>query len=82
MDSLSEAVQIVRQTALAMDYAHHQGVLHRDLKPGNIMIEPEPSQGLPYRPVLTDLGLARLMVGQRITQAGTLDGDAANLYVA
>ncbi len=71
---LSEAVQIVRQTALAMDYAHHQGVLHRDLKPGNIMIEPEPSQGLPYRPVLTDLGLARLMVGQRITQAGTSMG--------
>lgn len=71
---LSEAIQIVRQTALAMDYAHHQGVLHRDLKPGNIMIEPEPSQGLPYRPVLTDLGLARLMVGQRITQAGTSMG--------
>ncbi|MCU0520144.1 MAG: protein kinase [Anaerolineae bacterium] len=71
---LSEAIQIVSQTAIAMHYAHHQGVLHRDLKPGNIMIEPEPYQGLPYRPVLTDLGLARLMVGQRITQAGTSMG--------
>mgnify|MGYP006295926057 CR=1 FL=1 len=71
---LGEAVQIIRQVALAMDYAHRQGVLHRDLKPSNIMIEPEPSDGLPYRPVLTDLGLARLMEGQRITRAGTSMG--------
>ncbi len=67
---LPEAVEIVRQVSLAIDYAHHQGVLHRDLKPSNIMIEPEATEGLPYRPVLTDLGLARLMQGQRITQAG------------
>ena len=53
--SLMEAVQIIRQVAQAMDYAHRQGILHRDLKPSNIMIEPEASQGLPYRPVLTDL---------------------------
>lgn len=71
---LGEAVQIIRQVALAMDYAHRQGVLHRDLKPSNIMIEPERSEGLPYRPVLTDLGLARLMEGQRITRAGTSMG--------
>ncbi len=67
---LTEAIGIVRHIALAMDYAHRQGVLHRDLKPSNIMIEPEQIDELPYRPVLTDLGLARLMQGQRITQAG------------
>jgi serine/threonine protein kinase len=67
---LSEAIGIVRHIALAMDYAHRQGVLHRDLKPSNIMIEPAQTDELPYRPVLTDLGLARLMQGQRITQAG------------
>ncbi|MDF1512315.1 MAG: protein kinase [Anaerolineae bacterium] len=67
---LQEATGIVRQVALAMDYAHRQGVLHRDLKPSNIMIEPDATEELPYRPVLTDLGLARLMQGQRITQAG------------
>ena len=67
---LTEALEIVRQISLAIDYAHHQGVLHRDLKPSNIMIEPDATEGLPYRPVLTDLGLARLMQGQRITQAG------------
>ncbi len=71
---LDEAVQIIRHVALAMDYAHRQGVLHRDLKPSNIMIEPEASEGLPYRPVLTDLGLARLMQSQHITQAGTSMG--------
>lgn len=68
---LDEAVLIVRHVAEAMDYTHRHGVLHRDLKPSNIMIEPEPAEGLPYRPVLTDLGLARLMEGQRITRAGT-----------
>ncbi len=68
---LDEAVLIVRHVAEAMDYTHRHGVLHRDLKPSNIMIEPEPAEGLPYRPVLTDLGLARLMEGQHITRAGT-----------
>jgi len=71
---LDEAVQIIRQVSLAMHYAHRQGVLHRDLKPSNIMIEPDPSNGLAYRPILTDLGLARLMEGQRITRAGTSMG--------
>ena len=71
---LDEAVQLVRQICLALDYAHRQSVLHRDLKPSNVMIEPDPTNGLPYRPVLTDLGLARLMEGERITQAGTSMG--------
>ena len=71
---LKEAIGIIRQTSEAMDYAHRQGVLHRDIKPSNIMIEPEASPGLPYRPVLTDLGLARLMASQHITQAGTSMG--------
>ena len=71
---LDEAVQIMRQVSLAMHYAHRQGVLHRDLKPSNIMIEPEAANGLAYRPILTDLGLARLMEGQRITRAGTSMG--------
>jgi len=71
---LDEAVQMMRQVAMAMHYAHRQGVLHRDLKPSNVMIEPEAEEGMVYRPVLTDLGLARLMEGQRITRAGTSMG--------
>jgi eukaryotic-like serine/threonine-protein kinase len=58
---LSEAVQIVRQISYALDYVHEQGVIHRDIKPDNLMLKPEPSNGLPYRVVITDLGLARLI---------------------
>ena len=39
----AEAVAITRQIALALDHAHHQGILHRDLKPENIMLQPMPS---------------------------------------
>ncbi|MBN2394158.1 MAG: PD40 domain-containing protein [Anaerolineae bacterium] len=59
--SLNEAVGLTRQVCLALDYLHRQGVLHRDIKPANIMLAPEPAEGLPYRPIVTDLGLARLM---------------------
>jgi serine/threonine protein kinase len=74
---LPEAVNLIRQVALALDYAHKQGVLHRDLKPGNIMIEPEPSDGLPYRPVITDLGLAKLAQGGLTTQDSSSMGTPA-----
>ena len=74
---LGEAALLVRQVALALDYAHRQGVLHRDLKPANLMLEPEPSDNLPYRPVITDLGLARLADGGVTTQDGSSMGTPA-----
>ncbi len=74
---LSEAVQLVRQVCLAIEYAHQQGVLHRDIKPDNIMLKPEPNEGLPYRPVLTDLGLAKLLEGGMSTHAGVSMGTPA-----
>lgn len=74
---LPESIALIKQVALALDYAHRQGVLHRDLKPGNIMIEPEPSEGLPYRPVITDLGLAKLVEGGLVTVDGTSMGTPA-----
>lgn len=61
---LNEGVQIVQQVARALDYAHNQGILHLDIKPENMMLKPEPTAGLPYRVVLTDLGLARLQNGK------------------
>lgn len=48
-------LKIVGQITAALDYAHSQGVIHRDVKPGNIMIT---SQGRAY---LTDFGLVRDM---------------------
>jgi eukaryotic-like serine/threonine-protein kinase len=82
---LNEGVELVRQVALALDYVHKQGIFHRDIKPGNIMIEPlagegsaqRPGQALPYRPILTDLGLAKLAEGGLKTQDGTSMGTPA-----
>lgn len=52
------ALDICRQVAEAMQYAHDQGVTHRDLKPHNIMLTRDPESGEHHVKVL-DLGLAR-----------------------
>lgn len=57
---VAEAVQIARDVAEAMAYAHARGVVHRDLKPGNIMLGKEGA-------VLLDLGIARLAEGTNKT---------------
>jgi|GEM_PF-3529460 len=59
--SMQEALQVVRQIALALQYAHEHGILHRDIKPANIMLRNRASGGLDYQPVVTDLGLAKVI---------------------
>jgi serine/threonine protein kinase len=75
--ALPEAVRLVREVCLAVDYTHQQGVLHRDLKPDNIMIKPLRQRDLPFQPVLTDLGLAKLVEGGIETQTGITMGTPA-----
>jgi len=55
-----EALELIRQTADALDHAHDQGVIHRDIKPQNLMLTPdEYGESAGHLKVL-DLGIARL----------------------
>lgn len=74
---LPEALEIVKQVTEALAFVHAQGILHRDIKPDNIMLKPEPNGSLPFRPVLTDLGLAKLAEGGVMTQDGQSMGTPA-----
>ncbi|HEY7612037.1 MAG TPA: protein kinase [Gemmatimonadales bacterium] len=61
-----EALRLVRETGEALHYAHGQGLIHRDVKPENILL----SQG---HALVADFGIARaagLAAGDRLTQAG------------
>ena len=64
-----EIVSIGRQIASGLAAAHAQGLIHRDIKPGNIMLE----SGLD-RITITDFGLARAVDDTRLTQQGTIAG--------
>ena len=63
-----QAVEIIRQVCLALDAAHSAGVIHRDLKPQNIM---QDKQG---RILVMDFGLARSLESDGMTQTGALLG--------
>ncbi len=70
--SLDEISRIVGQVSVALDYAHRMGVVHRDVKPSNILID---AQGNTY---LTDFGLARIMESsQQFTASGVSVGTPA-----
>ena len=65
---VSEAMEIMRQMLSGLQAAHREGVIHRDLKPGNIMRD---AQG---RVVVMDFGLARSLEGDGMTRTGTMLG--------
>jgi len=69
------AAQIVAETAIALDYAHRMGVLHRDVKPANILLSRGAGQ---ERVFLTDFGIARAQEDTaHLTKTGTVTATLA-----
>jgi len=65
---VEEAVDIMEQVASGLAAVHREGVIHRDLKPGNIMRDKN------GRVVVMDFGLARSFAGDGMTRTGTMLG--------
>ncbi len=64
-----EVMDLVAQTASALEAAHAAGIVHRDLKPSNILVTDE------GRAVLVDFGIARTLDSEPLTATGTVDRD-------
>ncbi|GAA4934893.1 serine/threonine-protein kinase [Nonomuraea thailandensis] len=64
------ALDVVHQTAKALHVAHSAGIIHRDIKPGNLLVTPEGTIKV------TDFGIARALEAAPVTQTGTVLGTA------
>ncbi len=73
------AVEIGVQACSGLEYAHRHNIIHRDVKPGNLMITGGPVGGGEMTCKLTDFGIARAAEQTRITQVGSVVGTAAYL---
>jgi serine/threonine protein kinase len=73
------SVEIGVQACAGLDYAHRHGIIHRDVKPGNLMIIGGPAGGGDMTVKLADFGIARATEQSRITQVGSVVGTAAYL---
>ena len=67
------AAMLILPIAEALDRAHHKGVIHRDVKPENIMLRPDGS------PVLMDFGIAQMVDMPTLTATGTMLGSPAHM---
>ena len=65
------ALRVVSDVGAALAYAHEMGVVHRDVKPANIMLDRS------GRVILTDFGVAKMLTGTKVTVTGTVLGTPA-----
>src|SRR4026207_1467538 len=72
---IRRAVELIAKVARTLHYAHEHGILHRDIKPGNILLD---AKGEPH---LTDFGLARLVESES-TVTRTLEALGTPSYMA
>ena len=70
---VAQAIDIVTQACRGLDYAHRNGVVHRDVKPGNLLVSDTDVVKL------ADFGIARAVDQSSITQVGSVLGTAAYL---
>lgn len=66
-----EALRIIREAAKALAYAHSQNMIHRDVKPANLMLDRDD------RVVLADFGIAKIVTGVQFTASGGMVGTPA-----
>ena len=71
---VDETVRIIRDSCHGLDYAHRSGVIHRDVKPGNLLVASDTGAVK-----LADFGIAKAAEQTRITQVGSVLGTAAYL---
>ncbi|WP_285135799.1 serine/threonine-protein kinase [Microbacterium sp. lyk4-40-TSB-66] len=74
-----EVALIGREIAEAFAVIHARGIVHRDVKPSNILIRPAAHVGETPRATLADFGIAALVGATRVTRADTVIGTAAYL---
>ncbi|MCL4236751.1 MAG: serine/threonine protein kinase [Anaerolineae bacterium] len=68
---VAEVVRIIKTAAHALAYAHERKMIHRDVKPANLMLDED------GRVVLTDFGIAKIVTGAHITSSGGMIGTPA-----
>jgi serine/threonine-protein kinase len=73
---LNQALPIFRQICSALAYAHERGIIHRDIKPGNIMLLEPAGSSLGSRVKIVDFGIVKVLdSGEQIGQGLTMQGE-------